>query len=237
MSGCQEMRLNGDCEVVSAKQNYNNYYFNYKTGKHYLKKGNRVYWIGVGGNWREVEGLINYEIKYTGKITSRLTIESELPKKGYMEEKLHQDITLIDEGFIVHQVNCRGKMRSGVAGQLRKKYPSIFTEYSRIVREHILNREKNPILGTINVVPVTSKLSVINAFTQYDFGYDGKQYTDYNAIEQAFTKIKLINIENKPVYIPYGMGAGLGGGNWMVVGNIIKKVYPEVIVCRRTEDM
>ena len=234
MSGSLEIRLRGSCEVIDVKLDYDYYYYNYKTNKHYLKVGRRLFQDGHYGRFSTHESFKDCELVYTGRGSDG---RYGYKRDGKMEEKLHQDITLIDEGFIVHQVNCRGKMGSGVAGQLRKKYPSIFTEYSRIVREYIRDGEKNPILGTINVVPVTNKLSIINIFTQYDYGYDGKQYTNYDAIEQAFTKIKLINIKNKPVYIPYGMGAGLGGGNWVVISNIIKKVYPEVIVCRRTEDM
>lgn len=153
-----------------------------------------------------------------------------------MLQIIEKDITLVDEGFVVHQVNCRGKMGSGVAGMLRKKYPKIFSEYARIVRDYYKEAEKNPILGTINIVPVSNTLRIVNAFTQYDYGYDGLQYTNYEAIEHVFAKLKMINIKNKPVYIPYKYGCGLGGASWDVVESIIEKVYPEVIVCQRAED-
>lgn len=149
-----------------------------------------------------------------------------------MLKVIDKDITSIEEGLVVHQVNCIGKMGSGVAGQLRKKYPKIFSSYSSIVRDYIKNGEESPILGTVNIVIINDKLSIVNAFTQYFYGYDGKQYTDYNAIVNAFGRLKLVNYKNRPVYIPFNYGCGLGGGDWNVVDSIIEKVYPEVIVCK-----
>lgn len=149
-----------------------------------------------------------------------------------MLNEIVKDITTIDAGIIAHQVNCRGKMGSGVAGALRKKYPGIFAPYFSVVKKYIEDAEKNPILGTVNIVPVTANLSIANMFTQFNYGYDGSQYTNYDAINDAFTKLKMVNYKNKPVYIPFNYGCGLGGGDWKVVSSIIEEVYPEVIVCK-----
>ena len=127
-------------------------------------------------------------------------------------------------------------MGSGVAGLLRKKYPMIFSPYFSVVNAHIKSGEKEEILGTINIVPVTNSLRVANMFTQYNYGYAGQRYTDYDAIKKAFSRLKMVNIKKLPVYIPYQYGCGLGGGDWKVVQSIIESVYPEVIVCRLEED-
>ncbi|MCK9428423.1 MAG: macro domain-containing protein [Candidatus Omnitrophica bacterium] len=153
-----------------------------------------------------------------------------------MLEEIEKDITLIDEGFIVHQVNCRGRMGSGVAGQLRKKYPIIFNGYSKVIKDYYNNGEADAILGTNNIVTINDNLKIVNAFMQYDYGYDGKLYTSYEAIKSCFTFLKLVNIKHKPVYIPFKIGCGLGGGDWKTVESIIFSVYPEVIVCRRSGD-
>lgn len=149
---------------------------------------------------------------------------------------IEKDITTIDSGIIAHQVNCRGKMGSGIAGALRSKYPCIFAPYSKIIRSYIASGEKEPILGTVNLVPVSGTLRVANMFTQYDYGYDGGLYTNYDAIESAFKRLKMVNYKKLPVYIPYRYGSGLGGADWNVVLEAIESVYPEVIVCQRLED-
>ena len=41
------------------------------------------------------------------------------------------DLFTTDARFIVHQVNCKGVMGSGVAKQVRNKYPHVFVEYKK----------------------------------------------------------------------------------------------------------
>lgn len=149
---------------------------------------------------------------------------------------IEKNILDIDEGMIVHQVNCRGKMGAGLAGQIRTKYPQVYKKYIELYNNYIDSGETIKILGTAQIVPVNTNLKVVNAFTQFNYGYDGKQYTNYDAIEEVFCRLKLVNIKKIPVYIPYQYGCGLGGGNFSVVSEIIEKVYPEVIVCRLKEE-
>lgn len=153
-----------------------------------------------------------------------------------MLQVIEKDLLDIDEGLIVHQVNCRGRMGAGVAGQLKEKYPVIYKKYIEVYNEFINSGETMKLLGTFQIVPINTKLKVVNAFTQFNFGYDGKLYTDYSAIESGFKTLKLVNIKKLPVYIPYKYGSGLAGGNFDKVSKIIHSVYPEVIVCHRKGD-
>ena len=34
--------------------------------------------------------------------------------------------------YICHQVNCRGKMASGIAGQIRGKWPVVYNKYQEM---------------------------------------------------------------------------------------------------------
>jgi hypothetical protein len=149
---------------------------------------------------------------------------------------IEKDILDIDEGLIVHQVNCRGKMGTGLAGSLRTKYPAIYKKYIELYNSYLESGETIKILGTSQIVPISTKLKVVNAFTQFNYGYDGKQYTDYDAIEEVFTRLKIVNLKKLPVYIPYQYGSGLGGGNFKVISEIIESVYPETIICKRKDD-
>jgi hypothetical protein len=35
-----------------------------------------------------------------------------------------------------------------------------------------------------------------------------------------------------PVYIPYNMGCGLGGGDWEIVSGIIEETLPDAIIVK-----
>lgn len=65
---------------------------------------------------------------------------------------------------IVHQVNCRKVMGSGVALQIRNKYPEVYNSYLKI-----FNRNKIvELLGKIDIVDCGDKV-VVNMFSQFDF--------------------------------------------------------------------
>lgn len=99
--------------------------------------------------------------------------------------------------FICHQVNCQGKMGSGVARVIREKWPIVFERYKERY-EYALDMAMNDktsnstvssyLLGTVQFVPLyedywtdTKHQHVINMFAQNNYGYDGKQYTSYDA--------------------------------------------------------
>lgn len=66
---------------------------------------------------------------------------------------------------------------------------------------------------------------VINAFTQYFYGYDGKKYVSYDAISDIFKDLNEMGV--KELAIPK-VGCGLAGGNWNIVESIIKEVAPDI---------
>lgn len=43
------------------------------------------------------------------------------------------DLFETDAKFIVHQVNCMGRMGSGVALQVKEKYPHVYEEYKKLL--------------------------------------------------------------------------------------------------------
>ena len=58
------------------------------------------------------------------------------------QEELNLDI-------ICHQVNCQGKMNSGIAKQIREKWPVVYKKYSELCESwrawaHALYSEENP---------------------------------------------------------------------------------------------
>lgn len=132
----------------------------------------------------------------------------------------YQNILESDADVILHQVNCQGVMGSGVAKQIREKYPTVFKYYKQKCDMHTNNRAFN--LGTAQIVFIDDNHAIGNLFAQERFGYDGRCYTDYDALKQALAFINQ-NYAGKTIAIPYLMGCHRGGGNWKTVFNIIEK--------------
>lgn len=118
-------------------------------------------------------------------------------------------------GLIVHGVNCQGVMGSGVAAQIRSKWPTVYERYK-------LDEEKIGLqLGDVQIVAVESGQVVANAVTQEFYGRGGKVYVDYKAVRKCFREInKYAVLWNLTVNFPL-IGCGLAGGKWDIVSKII----------------
>lgn len=127
---------------------------------------------------------------------------------------------LIDatQKVIVHGVNCYGVMGSGVAKAIRNKWPEVFEDY------HLHYKQFGLKLGDVLPVTTDDGKIIVNAATQENFGRDGRQYCSYDAIEQCFLQINDLALEWQvnEIALPK-IGAGLGGGSWTIIENIILK--------------
>ena len=145
------------------------------------------------------------------------------------------DITEATESFIVHQVNCRDAMGSGVAKALFTKWPIVKTAYHEFNEPFVERGVQDRLLGLCGIAKVSAEKTVINAYTQNYFGNDGKQYTDYDAIRKVFGFI-VDNLElPNGIAIPYLYGCGLGGGDWDIVSQIIEDTFGDKAVVYRLQ--
>lgn len=134
------------------------------------------------------------------------------------------------EVIVCHQVNCRGVMGAGLALQIRMAFPDVFENYRRLC---FLADKPHKMLGFVQFVPAihhsesgdVTYFNVANVFSQNGYGVNGR-YTDYDAMRAAFTRIAE-QYPNATVRIPYRMGCGLGGGNWEIVEDIIRKTLED----------
>ena len=133
------------------------------------------------------------------------------------------DILEIDCQVICHQVNCMGAMRSGVAKAIREKWPVAYEIYLLGLKL------KSETLGTISVADVDRNKHVVNMYSQYEYGYDGKRYTSYDAFCSCLEEIKAFAIYNdiKSIAFPYNIGCCRGGANWNVIYAMIKSVFSD----------
>lgn len=124
-------------------------------------------------------------------------------------------------GIIVHGCNSQGIMGSGVAKQIKDKWPAVYDRY----RFKFLN-ESLP-LGSLTYVRTDPDRLVVNAITQKDYGRTSKRYVSYDAIETAFKRISELILQNTqytpiPTIVNFPLiGCGLANGDWKIVSKII----------------
>lgn len=126
--------------------------------------------------------------------------------------------------YICHQVNCQGKMGSGLALQVRNRWPQVYEEYVDFCE----NIEENKwLLGLIQLVKINEKTTVVNMFGQYNYGSDGKRYTSYDAFWDCLQQLNETVPDKSTVGIPSKIGCVRGGANFGVILNMIIETFQE----------
>lgn len=129
------------------------------------------------------------------------------------------DLLEAKEDIIGHQVNCQGKMNSGVAKSIREKYPQAYKMY--MDKCHANGGQAlgtHRMLGDMQIVNVLHDKRVANLFGQNNYGYDNKKYTDEENLLIAFIELrKYAEHFNLSVALPYMIGCYRGGGDWKIV--------------------
>ena len=140
-----------------------------------------------------------------------------------------------DVEYICHQVNCQGRMGSGIAKSIRERWPVVYDEYRAKFDEM---EEKlievcgswesqvdisDVLLGDVQLVRVGNNKTVVNLFAQQYYGYDGKRYTSYDGFWTCLGKIRETVPVGAKIGFPDHIGCGLGGANWEVICTMIEE--------------
>jgi O-acetyl-ADP-ribose deacetylase (regulator of RNase III) len=153
-----------------------------------------------------------------------------------MLDIVEMDITEVTKGTIAHQVNCQGVMGAGLAKQIKFKWPKVFLDYQDKC-SRATNRGEDP-MGHVQYVQIDPGLLVANCFAQRYYGYAPgggiQKHTSYGALAMCLEELAHPGIQ-QPVYIPFGIGCGLGGGDWTKVSALIEMLCPKVIICKLPE--
>ena len=144
----------------------------------------------------------------------------------------NSDITESKAQLICHQVNCQGKMNSGVAKSIKDKFPTAYNMYMQMTnnRQHYL--------GAVQYVRLPdgernnwSDQYVVNMFAQDRYGYDGFKYTNYEAFYNCLKDIKDF-IKNHSIVstiaFPYKIGCDRGGASWNIILAMIDDVFNDI---------
>ena len=128
-------------------------------------------------------------------------------------------IKLAQEGkfnVIVQGCNCFNTMGSGIARQLRDRYPQVYEADCKTVAG---DKDK---LGKFTHALADEGFEIVNAYTQYGFNKDGESADVFEY--KAFLQILLKLDDDRLNGIHYGfpaIGCGLAGGNKEIIYNMI----------------
>lgn len=156
----------------------------------------------------------------TGKCL--MQVRDLIAEKEKQNRQIQGDLTSIQNGYIMHQVNCQNVMGAGVAKALYSKHPKVKQAYHEFATKYPNPTDR---LGKIQPVSLESNpnLKIFNAYTQLYYGNSAKTkkvYTDEEKLIDALTRFdQRAKQDNQPAYVPAKIGCGLAGGDW----NRIKK--------------
>lgn len=146
---------------------------------------------------------------------------------------LHQGDLLVmaasgEFDIIVHGCNCFNTMSAGLAKQIKKRYPSAYVADMATTHGNI-NK-----LGSYTISDVTTdngqKLSIVNAYTQFDFNrshqapIDRFEYESFRVILGNLAKI----YGDKRFGFPL-IGTGLAGGDLVLIMDILSDFEEKII--------
>lgn len=127
--------------------------------------------------------------------------------------------------IICHQVNAKGVMGSGVAKEVRERYPHVYGAYRN---EYEIGNLK---IGTVVYATAKKDQVIANMCAQSNYGYDGKQYTDYYALQKCLNDVFIYacsDFDVKPtIAFPYKMSCDRGGASWDIVYQMIESTFKD----------
>lgn len=143
----------------------------------------------------------------------RLRIETN-KNKGDFAMMIKKDITTIEKGIIMHQVNCQNVMGAGVAKVLYTKYPKIKAAFHQMAETAAYNTPKKR-FGLVQPITITPELIVLNSYSQLYFGRNKNiKYTDESKLITNLQKLdNYAKEKNLPAYVPERIGCGLANGD------------------------
>ncbi len=123
-------------------------------------------------------------------------------------------IDLAEEGefdIIVHGCNCQNTMNSGIAKEIRERYPQA---YNADTVAH--NIYQHPVLKLGNFTAAfddqfNPKFQIVNAYTQLNYFPRGIDHFEYESFKLILTKLSVVSPEARYGFPMIGMG--LAGGN------------------------
>lgn len=137
------------------------------------------------------------------------------------------DLFTTKADVICHQVNCQGVMGSGVAKQVKKRYPEVYNEYKELCDNYKQCEDEWLLPGNVQTVIADDGKVIANLFCQLDYGYDGRRYTNYEAVYEAFEGLNIMCLPEDSLAFPYHFACDRGGANWDIILKMMEVVFKD----------
>jgi len=138
--------------------------------------------------------------------------------RGSLITYIQGDLLNTSDKIIAHGCNSMGVMGKGVALQIKERFPWAYEAYKNFCLSI------TPGALGLNIVSKdpNGPLVIINCITQTRYGQKDIRYVSYDAVDRCFQEINQImrTLGDKSISIPK-IGAGLGGGYWPIIEEII----------------
>lgn len=152
-------------------------------------------------------------------------------------EKIGDLLGASDYDVACHVANCFCTFGSGIALQIKKKFPEAYAADCKTKKGDLGK------LGSFTYAQVKSNnrfIIIANMYAQYGFSSNPgeKRVLDYLAFKTCLISVKDA-FPNKTIAVPYKIGCGLAGGNYQEVLLILNEVFGEdgsLLIYRRPGD-
>jgi O-acetyl-ADP-ribose deacetylase (regulator of RNase III) len=120
---------------------------------------------------------------------------------------------------VLHGCNCYNTMGKGIAAQFKQHFPEVYAADCKTERGDPRK------LGSYSRAKLPNGVIVLNCYTQFRYGPNS---ADYAAIREVLQKVRE-EFVGKKVGMPM-IGAGLAGGDWKKISNLIDRYLPNATV-------
>lgn len=133
-------------------------------------------------------------------------------------------------GILYHQVNRQRKAGKGIAGQIAWACPAWRSAFT-------LRSGKLGDTWLWSAIASNGKpMWIASAYSQDGYGYN-QVHTDYGAFRLCLLDLNRQReqdprLKRAPLFMPYGIGCGLGGGDWSTIANLIQRYTPDAILVK-----
>lgn len=128
---------------------------------------------------------------------------------------------------IVHGANCLSTMGSGIAKEIKARYPEAYlADHNYMVHQSTIMKLGNYSFTETDYRHPNNQFIIVNAYTQHDYLPRGKDHFEYESFEIILRKL-LVVYGDKNIGFPY-IGMGLAGGASGRIINLITSFAQEV---------
>jgi hypothetical protein len=128
-----------------------------------------------------------------------------------------------------HQTNCKGVMGAGIALQIKLSYPEVSIQNKAYCDTQ--KEDSNKLLGTNLYVRTSDGRTCVNIYAQDHYRNDGTRKTDYTAFKSCLIRLmNKLSVSDPDIKVgfPYGIGCGLGGGDWEIIRGLLQSFSDSV---------